>query len=131
MNEILNENEVLNKAESYLKEKGYLSIQKHPPNSWADMEAVSPENQQVFIEAKGTIKVGGNKSFIQGKNKNHFHTGLWQLMTRIKSEKEIGMLFLPYHLHFVNLIQQTEVHLKKLGFQIYFVYKNKSPERII
>lgn len=131
MNEILNENEVLNKAELYLKESGYSNIQKYPPNSWADMVAVSPKNESVFIEAKGTIKVGGNNPWPQGQNKNHFHTGLWQLMTRIKSENDIGILFLPYHLSFVNLIKQTETHLKKLGFHIYFVYKDKNPEKIL
>lgn len=131
MNEILNENDVLDKVEQYLKSLGYFNINRHPKNSWADMIATSPTNESVFIEAKGTIKIGGQKPWPQGQNKNHFHTGLWQLMTRIKSEKEIGILFLPHHLHFINLIEQSKIHLNKLGFHIYFVHKNKSPERFI
>lgn len=80
---------------------------------------------EIFVEVKGTQKPDGRR-FTQNQNKSHLAVGLFQLMRRIRTQGQRGMLFLPYCQDFKELLDDAHLTIKQTGFEIIFCHEDGS-----
>jgi|TARA_B100000315_G_C14255308_1_gene441609 RecB family endonuclease NucS len=126
-------------TKQYLENLGY-DVEEFPHGKLGvDILAKDKEGKNTYVEVKGTKTKNPKKKdkngnlieeFDQNQNKHHYSYGLFQLMTRLKSDNDIGLLFLPHHTDFEKLLKNTEYLVKKLGIGIYLIYSENNIKRV-
>jgi hypothetical protein len=89
-------------------------------------DKILPKNIEIFVEVKGTTNKDGVK-FEQKQNKHHLAYGLFQLMTRIRTPGQRGILFLPYHQDFEGLLDESCLTIKRTGLEIIICHGDDGP----
>jgi len=125
---LIKEEDVVQKALTYFSSNYKWNLKTHPEGrNGVDIGGATQNGKNVFIEVKGTLKKDGTR-FNQESNQNKIHMsyGIYQLMTRVKNESDIAILFLPYHKNFEDRLKKIKYAFKKLNFSVYFLYKDGS-----
>lgn len=83
-----------------LKRRGYSLRVRAKTQTGPDVEAVSPKNRRIVVEAKG-----------EGRNPDAFYTlfvtALGQILLRMDTEDTTFVVALPWHKRFVDLLRKV------------------------